>query len=269
LPIYWGNRNWYPLLADEIQRMTADGVTRALAFVTSAYSSYSGCRQYREDIESARRQVGQAAPQVDKLRVFYNHPSFIRAWVSRLQNALEQVPRERRDRVSVMYTAHSIPLAMAATSDYQQQLQETATLVSDTLGIADWRLVYQSRSGPPHQKWLEPDVCDAIRALRDDRQGEFDLVIAPIGFLSDHLEVLYDLDIEARDLCEQLGVHLVRAGTVGTHPDFVGMIADLIGERLNPAAPRLAVGRYGPNHDVCPPDCCRYTPAGPPARSNA
>jgi ferrochelatase len=166
-----------------------------------------------------------------------------------------------------MYTAHSIPLAMAENCDYQQQLQETASLVSAHVGVSDWQLVYQSRSGPPQQKWLEPDVCDAIQGLREQREGDLDLIIAPIGFLSDHLEVLYDLDVEAKSLCERLNVNLLRAPTVGTHPEFVRMIAQLVEERMQANPNRLAIGRYGPNHDVCPPDCCRYSPPRRPGQS--
>jgi ferrochelatase len=266
LPIYWGNRNWYPLLGDELRKMAADGIKRALAFVTSAYSSYSGCRQYLEDIKTASQQVGGAAPAIEKLRVFYNHPGFIEAWTSRVQDALAQIPADRHGDVRVLYTAHSIPLRMAETCDYVQQLEETAALVSRRIGVDNWRLVYQSRSGPPQQPWLEPDICDALREVRGGLDGDVDLVIVPLGFLSDHLEVLYDLDAEARDVCNELGLRMVRAATVGTHPSFVRMIAQLVEERLAPDPVRLAIGRYGPSHDQCPPDCCRYQPGRPSMR---
>jgi len=239
LPIYFGNRNWHPLLPDTLSQMAADGVTRALAFVTSAFSSYSGCRQYRENIEQA------GGPPVDKLRVFYNHPKFIRAMADRCQTALAALPGAH-----LIFTAHSIPLSMARTSQYEEQLRECCHLIASQLGHADWRLVYQSRSGPPTQPWLEPDIGDYLKQV-DAKQ----VVIAPIGFLSDHMEVIYDLDTEARHLCESLGIRMERAATVGVHPEFVSMIRDLVLERTE-GAPRLALGDHGPSHDVCPADCC-------------
>jgi protoporphyrin/coproporphyrin ferrochelatase len=239
LPIYFGNRNWHPLLADTLRQMEGDGVTRALGFVTSAFSSYSGCRQYRENIEQA------GGPPVDKLRVFYNHPGFVHTMVDRCQTALAALPGAH-----LIFTAHSIPLSMARTSRYEEQLRESCRLVAAQLERADWRLVYQSRSGPPTQPWLEPDIGDYLKAV-DARE----VVIAPIGFLSDHMEVIYDLDTEARHLCESLGIRMVRAATVGVHPQFVSMIRDLVLERTE-GAPRRALGDHGPSHDVCPPDCC-------------
>jgi ferrochelatase len=262
LPIYWGNRNWHPLLPETVRQMAADGVRRALAYVTSAYSSYSGCRQYLEEIEAARGAVGREAPVIDKLRVFYNHPGFIEATAARVEDALATLPPARVSEAMILYSAHSIPVAMAEGCDYERQLRETAALVSRHLQRSRWRLVYQSRSGPPSQPWLEPDICDAIRQIHAD-QTLLDLVIAPIGFLTDHLEVLYDLDVEARAVCEQRGIALARAATVGTHPRFVRMIRELVEERIRPNQPRLALGDYGPSHDVCPADCCRYRPSRP------
>ena len=243
MPIYWGNRNWHPLLPDTIRRMSNDGVTRALAFVTSAFSSYSGCRQYRENIEQA---VGSTAVQVDKLRVFYNHPGFIDAMADRCRTALEALPGAR-----LIFTAHSIPLAMAQTSRYEEQLQESCRLVAAELEHNNWTLVYQSRSGTPTQPWLEPDIGDYLKTLGRG-QG---VVVAPIGFLSDHMEVLYDLDTEVRRLSDELGIPMVRASTVGVHPRFVSMIRELVLERTA-AGPRLALGSHGPSHDLCPEDCC-------------
>ncbi|MCA1614049.1 MAG: ferrochelatase, partial [Acidobacteria bacterium] len=196
LPVYWGNRNWHPFLADALRQMRDDGVTRALAFVTSAYSSYSGCRQYREDIERARAEVGGDAPAVDKLRVFYNHPGFVSPNAESLRAALAQLPADRRAGARVAFTAHSIPLSMASGCDYHAQLEETCRLVARAAGVTDWRLVFQSRSGPPAQPWLEPDICDHLRALR--AEGVRDVVVHPVGFISDHMEVIYDLDTEAR-----------------------------------------------------------------------
>jgi ferrochelatase len=256
LPIYWGNRNWRPLLPETMKQMAADGVRRAMALVLSAYSSYSSCRQYREDIERARAEAGPQAPQVDKIRVFYNHPEFIAASAERVGEVLELIPEGRRGEARIAYTAHSIPASMAATSDYERQLQETCRLVSESLQIgADrYALVYQSRSGRPQDPWLEPDILDHLQDLH--RQGVHDVVVAPVGFLSDHMEILYDLDHEAQHRARELGLNMVRAGTVGTHPRFVAMLRELIEERLGRRADRRAIGRFGPSHDVCPVDCC-------------
>ena len=263
LPIYWGNRNWHPLLADTLRQMSSDGVRHALAFITSAYSSYSGCRQYRENIAVAQTEVGAAAPTIDKLRVFFNHPGFIEPMIENARTALEKIPAERRTYAELIFTAHSIPLAMSENSRYEQQLREASRLVAEGLGRQKWTLVYQSRSGPPQQPWLEPDVGDFIES-RHQESPIRDAVIIPIGFISDHLEVLFDLDTEVRQLCERLGINMVRAATVGTHPRFVRMIRELIEERMSDSPRRLALGELGPSHDVCPVDCCMYTPTRPP-----
>jgi protoporphyrin/coproporphyrin ferrochelatase len=248
LPVYWGNRNWHPMLAGTVGKMRADGIQRAAAFVMSAYSSYSGCRQYLEDIARARETVGPGAPEIDKLRLFYNHPGFIEPMTERVRDSLAWVPA-----AELVYTAHSIPVSMAASSRYEAQLREACRLVSGKLGRPEWRLAYQSRSGPPSEPWLGPDVRDTLRELRAG--GTRQVVVAPIGFLSDHMEVLYDLDTEARGLCEQLGLELVRAPTVGNHPAFVGMIRELVLERMGELPPRW-LGDEGPDRDVCEPDCC-------------
>jgi ferrochelatase len=261
LPVYWGNRNWHPLLSDTVRRMAEDGVRRSLAFVTSAYSSYSSCRQYLENIEQARRSVGPAAPRIEKLRAFYNHPGFIRPMSERLLDALTRVPADRRAAARVVFTAHSIPQAMADACDYVAQLEEASRLVCEPLGVKDYRLAYQSRSGPPEQPWLEPDILAVLTQLAGSAQGG-DVVIVPIGFLSDHIEILWDLDVEAGSRAQALGLNMVRAQTVGSHPDFVRMIRDLILERVE-GAPRLALGTRGPSPDECPADCCKYTPLRP------
>jgi protoporphyrin/coproporphyrin ferrochelatase len=257
LPIYWGNRNWHPMLADTLRQMKGDGVRRALAFVTSAYSSYSSCRQYREDIARAQEAVGEGAPIVEKMRVFHNHPGFVDALIDRVQDALAKVPQDRREVAHLVYTAHSIPVGMAQTSDYEKQLKETGRLVAEKLGRRDkhWRLVYQSRSGPPSQPWLGPDILDYLRELKA-QGGSSDVVIAPIGFVSDHMEIIFDLDTEARELCAELGLHMVRAETVGTHPSFISMIRELILERTDEGQTRRALGVLGPRPDVCAEDCC-------------
>jgi protoporphyrin/coproporphyrin ferrochelatase len=264
LPVYWGNRNWHPLLPDTLKQMAADGVRRALAFVTSAFSSYSGCRQYREDIARAQKEVGPEAPHVDKLRVFFNHPGFIEPMVENTRAAIDRVPAGRRDKARLVFTAHSIPTAMAAGCRYEEQLRESCRLVAEGVGRDDWDLAYQSRSGPPQQPWLEPDIGEFLQKVQGSGFRVQDVVIVPIGFISDHMEVLYDLDTEARQLCERMGVNMVRAATVGIHPRFVRMIRELIEERLSDSPRRLALGTLGPNHDVCPEDCCSHIQSRPP-----
>jgi ferrochelatase len=255
LPIYWGNRNWHPMLADTLRQMKVDGVGRALAFVTSAYSSYSSCRQYWEDIAGAQEAAGKGAPVVDKIRAYHNHPGFVEAVADRVQHSLAKIPEDRREAAHLIYTAHSIPLAMARGCDYEKQLKETGRLVAEHLGRKEWRLVYQSRSGPASQPWLEPDILDCLREVKV-RGGSSDVVIAPIGFVSDHMEILFDLDTQARQLCGELGLQMVRAETVGTHPRFIRMIRQLICERMDQRQPRLALGVFGPRPDVCAVDCC-------------
>ena len=250
------------MLADTLQQMADDGVKRALAFFTSAFSSYSGCRQYREDIARAQEIVGPNAPQIEKLRVFYNHPGFVEPMVEAVQKCFAEIPAGLRDATPLLFTAHSIPLAMAENCRYVAQLQETCKLIAEQLGHTNWELVYQSRSGSPHQPWLEPDVCDRIEQLHSNTRVS-DLVILPVGFISDHLEVLFDIDTEAYELCNKLGITMHRAATAGTHPRFVEMIRLLIEERLTDAPERLALGNLGPSHDVCPVDCCLYPTVRP------
>jgi ferrochelatase len=264
LPIYWGNRNWHPMLADTLRQMKADGVGRALAFVTSAYSSYSSCRQYREDIARAQAAVGEGAPVVDKIRAFHNHPGFVEAVTDRVQKALNEIPEARLEGAHLIYTAHSIPLSMAQSCDYEKQLRETGRLVAEAVGNKTWRLVYQSRSGPASQPWLEPDILDCLREIKSSG-GSSDVVIAPIGFVSDHLEILFDLDTQARELSAELGLNMVRAQTVGTHPRFITMIREMLGERIDENSRRLAVGSLAPRPDFCPIDCCPM-PKRPPTK---
>jgi ferrochelatase len=250
LPVYWGNRNWHPLLPEVVQQMADDGVRQALAFVTSAFGSAPGCRQYLEDIARAREEVGPEAPQIDKLRLFYNHPGFVEAVSDRVWNALEEVPAGRRAEAQLIYTAHSIPIAAACRCSYQQQLAEACRLVSQRLNRPGWHLAYQSRSGPPDQPWLEPDVRDFVRAAA--QRGDLrDVVVAPIGSICEHIEVVYDLDVELRQVCEELEINLVRAGVVGSHPRFVRMIRELVLERTEPGPTRPALGTHGPAPDWC------------------
>jgi ferrochelatase len=244
LPVYLGNRNWHPFLADTLRAMRDDGRRHALAFITSAYSSFSSCRQYLEDIARAQAEVGPEAPRVSPLRKFFDHPGFIAASADHLRTALAQLPPGRQQRARVVFTAHSIPQSMARVSAYEAQLRTACRLVADAGGASAWELAYQSRSGSPAQPWLGPDIEERLEALRTE--GVKDVVVAPIGFLSDHVEVLYDLDIAARGLAEELGLTMARAATVGVHPAFVRMIQDLVAERMpdRPAA------------DVCPVGCC-------------
>jgi ferrochelatase len=253
LPLYWGNRNWHPLLADTLRDMRAEGRKRALAFVTSAYGSYSGCRQYSEDLARARAEAGPEAPAVELLPLFFEQAGFVAASAARLAEALARVPGEARARVPLVFTAHSIPVTMSAASPYLEQVRRTCSLVGERSGRTDWTLVFQSRSGPPGQPWLEPDVCDHLRALA--AAGETRVVLMPIGFISDHMEVVYDLDTEARQVAQELGLELVRAATVSTHPAFVAMIIEQVQAALSGAAPRACAA------DCCPPPAI---PAGRP-----
>ncbi|MBZ0292036.1 MAG: ferrochelatase, partial [Anaerolineae bacterium] len=191
LPVYFGNRNWHPFIEDTIRQMRDDGVERVITFFTSAFSSYSGCRQYREDIIRAAEAVGEGAPVFDRLRMFYNHPGFIGPVIERAQVAMAKFTPEERDSLKLVFSAHSIPLAMAQHSDYEAELQEACRLVADGLDFADYELVYQSRSGPPHVPWLEPDICDALKAMHSE-QDITNVLLVPIGFISDHMEVLFD-----------------------------------------------------------------------------
>ena len=235
LPVYWGNRNWHPMLADTMRRMAADGVRRAVAVATAAYSSYSSCRQYLENIEAARAAVGDSAPVVDKLPPFCRHPGFVEANAARVAAALERIPEDRRKDVRLVFTAHSIPLAMAAGCCYEEQVAETARCICERLGIGAWQVAWQSRSGPPGQPWLEPDILACLRSLA--AEGAVDVVVSPIGFLSDHMEVVYDLDVEAAGVARGLGLNMVRAATAGTHPAVIAMLKELLEREFEPCAP--------------------------------
>ncbi len=263
LPVYFGNRNWHPMMKDTLTQMKEDGVKRALALITSSFSCYSGCRQYRENIYAAQDEIGEGAPHVDKIRVFYNHPGFVETMADRLAEALSEFPEEVRRSVHFTFTAHSIPQSMSDGSDYVKQLSESSRLVAENFPENPWKLVYQSRSGPPQQPWLEPDICDHINELATE--GHKNMIIIPIGFISDHMEVMFDLDTEAMEESEKLGIKMVRAKTAGTHPRFIEMLRELILERVE-GTEKLSIGNFGPNHDVCPKDCCKYTPTRPPSR---
>jgi protoporphyrin/coproporphyrin ferrochelatase len=256
LPIYFGNRNWSPFLAEAVAEMKRDGVERALAFITSAYSSYSGCRQYLGDIERARAEV-PGAPAIEPLRRFFNHPGFIAACEARVRSAFDElgakIGPDARAGARLVFTAHSIPISMANTSDYEKQLRANAALIAERLGHDHWDLVWQSRSGPPQVPWLAPDIIDHLEAL--GAHGVPGVVIAPIGFLSDHVEVLYDLDEEAAEKCRELALPMARASTVGAHPRFVQMIRELVLERMH-GLPVQSIGPLPACPHVCHPSCC-------------
>ncbi|MEZ5117028.1 MAG: ferrochelatase [Candidatus Nanopelagicales bacterium] len=284
LPVYWGNRNWHPLLPEAIRRMRDDGVRRALALVTSAYASYSGCRQYRENLAAALAEVaaddtGGQLPVIDKIRHYFDHPGFIEPMVDNVLDALRRLQADHgvgAEGVRLVFTTHSIPVASAATSGppgwydpeaggaYVAQHRAVAELVAGsvaaTTGVGhEWDLVYQSRSGPPSVPWLEPDVSDHLAALVE--AGVPGAVLVPIGFISDHMEVVWDLDTVALGDAVRLGLPCVRAATVGTDPRFVAAVGELVEERLR-GWPARALSPLGPSYDVCPAGCCA-NPRGP------
>jgi ferrochelatase len=288
LPIYWGNRNWDPYLAGTVATMAADGVQRAVAFVTSAYSSYSSCRQYLDDLDRACAEV-PGAPRIDKIRRYFNHPGFIEPFAAGARAALEQLPPDAREHAPLVFTAHSVPLVMAEASGphgaggaplaggpggrYVAELTEAARLIAERVPGhgRPWRLVYQSRSGPPSQPWLAPDVLDHLADLA--RQGAPGAVIVPVGFVSDHMEVQHDLDTEAAEVARDLGLPVARAATPWYHPRFRELVIDLVRERLDdrPQAERAALGSLGPSTDECPAGCCVFSRPGarPGARPEA
>jgi ferrochelatase len=245
LPIYFGNRNWQPYLADTVAQMRDDGITNALVLATSAFSSYSGCRQYRENLAKAAEAVGPDAPGLEKLRLYYNHPGFIDAVVARISEV-------HRAGARLVFTAHSIPESMSQWCEYEPQLREMAELVADRVG-AEWDLAYQSRSGPPHVPWLEPDINNHLSALAAD--GITNVTLMPLGFVSDHMEVQFDLDHQAAETAARVGVDMRRASTVGTHPSFVTGLRQLVEEKTA-AGPVLWVGEAGPWPDPCPEGHC-------------
>ncbi len=286
LPMFWGNRNWHPFLADTIREMADAGVERAIAFVTSAYSSSSACRQYYDDIDKAIAAVGPRAPRIDKIRPYFNHPGFIEPFAASVADALATLPDAAsggvrggaRGGVRLICTAHSVPLAMAAASGsqtagtaapgavggrYAAELGEASRLIAEraVAGSIPFDLVYQSRSGPPSVPWLAPDVNDHLRILAKD-EGAAAVVVAPVGFVSDHMEVVHDLDVEAAETAASLGLSFARAKAPGSTPRFAQMVCELVAERTV-GAPALALGAFGlgafaGGADACPADCCRY-----------
>ncbi|HEY3335327.1 MAG TPA: ferrochelatase [Candidatus Limnocylindrales bacterium] len=278
LPVYWGNRNWDPFLVPELRRIHADGHRRVLAIATSAYASYSGCRQYREDLGMALAETGLGDELViDKVRHYFDHPGFVEPFAEGVAAALEALAGEGMpvEATRLLFTTHSIPTAMAAASGPPGRFDANGAYVAQHLAAIEavlaavrargvdvpaWQLVYQSRSGSPHTPWLEPDVNDALRSAAD--AGMTAAVVVPVGFVSDHVEVIWDLDNEARETCENLGVRMVRVATPGTHPAFVQGIVDLVAERVR-GGPAEALSELGPWPAVCARGCCA-NPRGAP-----
>lgn len=266
LPVYFGARNWHPYVTDIVSEMAADGIRHALVYVTSAFGSYSGCRQYRQDLAQAAESVGANSPALTKLRLFYNHPGFIEVMGRRVREGLDASPAGAR----VAFTAHSIPNSMAAACAYEQQLGSAAELVmqqakslesgngTGTDAETGFDVVFQSRSGPPHIPWLEPDINDHLESLASD--GTDAVVVVPLGFTSDHMEVMFDLDTQGAETAQRLGMAYCRVPTVGTDARFLTMIRQLIEEQLHDH-PRLALGSDGPWPDNCPEGHC-LPPAG-------
>tara|TARA_B100000029_G_scaffold278554_1_gene272856 strand:- start:8971 stop:10041 length:1071 start_codon:yes stop_codon:yes gene_type:complete len=252
LPIYWGNRNWNPLLTETVNQMAEDGIKNAIAYVTSTFSSYSGCRKYREDLYEAIQGIDNP-PNIDKLRVGYNHPGFITAVSDKTRLAIAEADAPS-EKTLVMFTAHSLPLSMAKCTDYEVQLREACYLVGQSIGLISWQLAYQSNNASYGEPWLEPDISDALEQAKTD--GYSHIIIVPIGFVCDHMEVVLDLDIEAKEQAENLGLNMIRAATVGNHPAYIEMVRDLIMERISKDPERKYLGNRGPNGDYCPPDCC-------------
>ncbi|NUR08366.1 MAG: ferrochelatase [Nocardioidaceae bacterium] len=274
VPVYWGNRNWDPYLTDTLARMRDDGVTRAACLVTSAYASYSGCRQYRENLADAVAEVGDGAPRLDRLRHYFNHPGFVEPMVDATLTALADLPDSSRREAHVLFVTHSIPDSMndasgpdggAYVAQHRAVAEEIAERVRQETGHRyPTELVFCSRSGPPQTPWLEPDVNDRLEELAAD--GVTGVVVVPIGFVSDHMEVIYDLDTEASATAEKLGLHFARAATAGLDPRFVAMLRELLVERARTErgleVRRPTVGVLGPSWDVCPAGCCA-NPRGP------
>ncbi|WP_017557557.1 ferrochelatase [Nocardiopsis baichengensis] len=264
LPVYWGNRFWTPMLTDTVRRMAEDGVRRVVAMATSAYSSYSSHRAYLNDIAAAREAVGPEAPEIELIRPFFDHPGFIEPLAEHTRQALDRLPQDKRAGARLLFSAHSIPTAMAEASGepgqgygpggaYVAQLEEVARLVAERVGGGHpYEVVYQSRSGPPSQPWLEPDVNDRLEELAGE--GAEAVVVVPHGFVSDHMEVKYDLDNEALETAGKLGIAFERALSPGTHPRFVRMVRELVQERAEGADPSGLSGL--PSCHTCAEHCC-------------
>ncbi len=272
LPVLWGNRNWDPYISEALREARELGVDRLFVFLTSAYSSYSSCRQYRENLYDALAEVRQAdpawAPDLHLLRTYFNHPGFVEPFVRGTKQALDELPAGSR----LVFTTHSLPTADAEASDYVAQHRDVAATVAAAVGQADqWDLVYQSRSGAPHVPWLEPDVGDHLRELA--QAGVPGAAVVPIGFISDHMEVVWDLDTVAAEAAAEAGIAMVRVGTPGTDGQFPAMVADLLAERRSTLAGeptvRPTLGGLPPRVTPCVAGCCPNRRGARPALCGA
>ena len=234
LPVYVGMRNWHPYIAETLEQMRQDGVKNSIGFILSAQQSEAGWERYKTNVAEARERLGLLAPQVSFTPGWHNHPLFIHAVADLTKQAFSSIPAERWGVTPLVYTAHSVPASMPRTQEYVRQVEEGARLVAERIGHENWSVAYQSRSGPPHVPWLGPDIGAALKDLA--AQGARYSVVVPIGFVCDHIEVLYDLDTEAREIAERNGLHMVRARTVNTHPSFLRMIAEVVRATLNQEA---------------------------------
>jgi protoporphyrin/coproporphyrin ferrochelatase len=282
LPLYWGNRNWDPYLTDTVLRLKADGARRVIAFATSAYSSYSACRQYLDDIDRAVAAAGDGAPRIDKIPPYYDRAGFIGPFAASVEAALGELPAGARDGARLVFTAHSVPLGMAASSGsvsagtavpgavggrYAAELRQASRMITERVrgGTHPFDLVFQSRSGPPSVPWLEPDINEHLAALAKGTLANGEplqegapsgVVVVPVGFVSDHMEVVHDLDVEAARTAASLGLPFARAKAPGLTPEFAAMVAELVAERI------ASIDSPG-GADFCPADCCRYAPSRP------
>jgi ferrochelatase len=260
LPVFFGNRNWSPYVADVVAEMADAGIRNALVFVTSAYASFSACRQYQDDLVSAAAPLGMLAPELHKLRHFFDHPGFIEPQQDAVREAVAAIDPARRATTRLVFVAHSVPDAMAAAAGpvgglYVAQLEAASRLIAAAASDIDWTPAYSSRSGPPSTPWLVPDVSDAIRSAA--AEGATDVIVVPVGFVSDHIEVRWDLDVEAAAAAAEVGVAFHRTAPPAADPRFVAMVRELVEERLDRSSPRRALSPLGPSHDVCPAGCCR------------
>lgn len=236
LPVYVGLRNSSPLFSETLAHMARDGVKRGLGFILSSHRTEASWERYQKNIEEARAELGGRAPAVDYCEGWHDHPLFIQTWAELIEGGYAKISTDRRSSAPLIFTAHSLPVAMAARSPYIEQLNTSARMIAEKLGQRCWSLAYQSRSGRPADPWLEPDIGDAIRGLA--LKGVKEVVVAPIGFVCDHVEVLYDLDIEAKQIADGLKINLVRAGCPDDHPTFIQMMADVIMQTIKRAEDR-------------------------------
>ncbi len=257
IPVYLGNRNWHPLFEHTLRTMVNDGVKRAVICFPSGFSCYSSCRQYWENITAAQKAIGRSAPVIEKVRAYYNHPRFIDANIQSVRQALHAIPKAERPRTHLVFTAHSIPETMASCSDYVSQLAEASRLVAAGVDVPEFSIAFQSRSGPPQMAWLGPDINECLVTLKSRQITS--VIVLPIAFLTDHMEVKFDLDIEAMETASNIGINMIRADTIGLTDGFVTMLRELIQERMTAHPQRPVLGTFGPHHEICSADCCSYS----------